>query len=655
MSTVAEMALDRLVAEVYAPVMTPAEVARDLLTFVRALKNPAGEFVNQGYEPTLHPAHLFFLSAVISGVWKNFLIVADTQSGKSWLIQCVIFYALCEQKADVLYGLPNMRFASDVWMNKIRKAMQIAGLREFLPTSGSGSGGGTEIDTVYMQNAGALSFFGSGGHHKSGGNDGRTIPNIVNDELDSLPLEVVNKNDARADAYFRKARRYKATTVKDDDDSHGLNFLAQSTNAHLEYECPQCHRFTPLDTPTDVDISKSQLSYDPTSDQSAKASVRLACIRCGVKDAFDEARRQVALRNPRLIIDGKAYVPEDIQRGIINLNDLFGIRWACFDNPFKDLGDKIAVKHRRAKIEYNLGRSKSLIDLFHDDFARQFPREQQETDLDAIVLAHRSTDSSYAKGVVPAPATFVTIAVDQQKRVLVWLARAHAPDGRTWLVDWGLVNICGERDEPTREQRKIAYQKTEEHVLQGWPWNSHIMKPVIAGMDVADWPDIAAEYMRDKSFWMPLHGAHAEMVKKLQRGDGKDLGKLPGWYQLKQQKAHGGEWVIMWIDHDDVKHELARSLKRPNDSTAAAMIPKGLGASDRIIEHLTSERWEKNPETGKWQWIKVGRFNDYWDCMYYTHALGQYWLTEHPGWQPHNAETNAQRDDDDEPELGGWN
>jgi hypothetical protein len=653
----------QLVVAFYVPLMAPPEVAKELFAFARALLNPAGEFKGKPYEPSLHPAHPFFLWAVISGRWKNFVIAADTQSGKSWLIQVVLFWYVTELKLDALYGLPDMRFASDVWMKKIRYAMEVSGLGRFLPKSGSGSGGGTDIDSVYFDDAGSLSFFGAGGHRKGGGNDGRTLPVIINDELDSLPREIINKNDARADQFFRQARRFKASTVKDDDDSKILGALAESTQGHLEYLHKACGKWTPMEF--------EQLDYDATSDKTAAATARIICARCGQKDAFDEDRRQAALKRPRLVFPNGAFCWFDVPAGSLPVpdrlvidgeipeNTSFGIAWSCFDNPFKPLGEKIAVKHRRAVLESTNGRSRDLIDFYHDDLRRQFPREASEEDLDAIALAQRSSASSYAKGTVPADATFLTAAFDQQLRLLLYVVKAHAADGRTWIIDWNMVNICGPREQPTPAQRKLAYAAGEAEVKRGYlqHGSAHRMIPVIIGMDVADWPDIASEWMRDRSDWMPLHGAGAELAGKMARGEGKDTARLAGWYQLKEQKAHGGEWRILWIEHDEVKHELTRAYARPINSSAAAHLPNGLGAMDLLILHLTSEEWIRIPEKKRFGWVKTRyRFNDYRDCDYYTHALGQYWLHEHPNYEPPQGTAGASEDDDEDGGggMGAW-
>lgn len=656
--------LAELVRDEYTSPMEPPPPARDPLTFIRSLMNPKGEFAGQPHEPALHPAQLVFWVVYCLCRYVNWVLAADAQSGKSWIIQAILFYHTIELRRDVLYGLPDMRFASDVWHKKIAEAMRLSGLEHHLPVSGSGSGGGADIDTVYLRNAGSIEFHGANGKNKGGGNDGRTIPTIINDEKDSLPPKIIAKNEHRADSYFRQAQRFSGSTVKDDDQSNILQNYENSTQARTCYECPHCHLHTTFDF--------ERFTCDLESDETAAATARIGCQHCDV--ALTEAERQVMIARPRLILanqtmdaQGRIVGDNPLAQMVNAVNDTiaklwgstvdasaviaaapkfpqppggltFGIRWSRFDNPFKGLGET-AQAYRAAMLADKVGNPEPLIDFFHEVLARQFPRKASDVDTDAASLVLRSSESDYDRDTVPHGALFLTANIDQQLRLLLWLVKAHDREGRTWIVAWGKDDICGQREMPTDAQRYAALNRVRALLTRGFACaNGRRLAPVIIGLDVAEWPDKVANWARSKRDIMPIHGTGREQVERMKRGDGKRQELLEGWYDLREQDSHGGTWQIMWLDTDPIKHQLGRSFKVAVNAPSASMLPRSLTADSDLIMHLTAERWGKNPKSGKFAWMKVPGhpYNDLLDCAYVTQALGMYFITKNPRYTPPN-------------------
>lgn len=610
--------------EYFADTVEPPPAPRDSIAFSRSLTMPSGEFKGLPYDPDLHPGQRYFLVAYASGRWNNFAIKADTQSGKSWLLQVILFFCICELGLDVLYGLPDMRFAADIWMKKIKPSILGSGLGDHMPKVGSGSGGGTEIDTVYLRN-GSINFHGAHARRGAGGNDGRTIPIIINDEGDTLPRAIINKNERRADAFFRLARRIMASTVKDDDDSNIINYIDQSTGARIFPRCPACKGW--------CEFEWERVSYDNSSDKAAEASARIKCGICG--HAMNEQERQNGLRDTRECHRGQQVDGDGNITGAIPDADRYGISWSALDNPFKSLG-QIVKWHRAAMIEWEAGRPQDLVDFWHDQLGRQYKREKSDEDLEAGKLVQRSVMSTYKRGEVPAAALFVTVAIDQQKRILAWMAKAHDVAGRTWRIDWNYQNICDNRAEPSPEQRIAAFKQLKSRLDEGFTrqGSKEKMHPVLVGVDVADWPAIVAPWIREQDGWMALHGTGSRQMEGMRRS-GKSEKMLEGWYDLRTQAAHGGEWQILWLDSDKVKRYVCEAFARDFDTPGSAMLPKGLNQDGDLIKQLTSEEWKQSKFSGKHEWVQVYRFNEYWDCDYYTQALGQYWLIEHPDYNPH--------------------
>lgn len=630
----------------------PPRPARDPLTFVRTLTVPTGEVGLKGlpYDPGLHPGQIIFWRTFATRKYQNYVIMADTQSGKSWTVQCVLFWVTCELKWDALYGLPDMRFCSDVWKKKLEPGIKGSGLSHHLPRSGSGSGGGTDVDTVYLHDAGSINFHGANAKNKAGGNDGRTIPLIINDELDSMPEEIANKNDRRADSFVRSAIRLKASTVKNDDHSNIVAAYENSTKTRYAPRCTKCRCWSLWEW--------EQFSYDKASDKTAEASARIACSICGHK--MDESERQLALKDCKTVHFGQHIDGHGAVIGPEPESDTFGLCWWSAENPFKTLG-QIAKWNRSAQIKADTGRSQDLIDFFHDQLHRPFPKAEGGEDMDAVRLAGRSQASTYPRDSIPPRAIFITAAVDQQKRSMVWGVKAHDMEGRTWRVGWYVETICGDREEPTPEQATAALDRVAAKILAGWPVqdSGRRMVPVITGIDVADWPARTRAWLDNRAGWMALHGSGAELAKKMHRGDGKDKRAEPGWYDVRTQEAHGGIWDLMWLDSDSIKHEVARSFALPLEASGSSMLPTGLGVEDKVIRELTAEEWKKNPETGKMAWMKIHRYNEAWDIDYYTQALGVYWRIQNPDYVATAASAGTRRRPDGIAEdfgshLGGW-
>lgn len=679
-----DVALALLVESEYRAQLRPPASPRFLFDFARSLRNPKGEFEGLPYEPTMHAGQTVFLLLVAISLWRGdlatlarprgvseimwravlrlgryrrFTLLGDTQSGKSWTMQVVLFFVLCELKADILYGLQDMRAASDAWTQKLRPAMQASGLRRFLPTSGAGSGGGTDVDTILTEGGGAMLFNGAGGHRKHGGIDGRSVPYIFDDELDTLPMEVVNKNEARADAFWRAARRFRASTIKDDEDSHIVASYNQGIQLHLEYRHPGCGRFTPL-APEQFRIG------DAATDKTAAATARIACARCAAMIADDE--RQAMLGGDAVpVAAGQDVEADGTVVGDPPDSSIASLLWTCFDNFQKPMSE-MAMKRRQAEAEAVAGRTAALTDHYHDDLVQVAPVRLREEDIDASALASRSAAATYSRGIVPAAARFLTFAVDQQKRLLVWKVKAYDMDGRRWSVDWGNVPICAPRIEPTPEQRMEALAAVALIAERGWPRqdSTDILRPVHSGVDVADWPDIAERFMRGRRGWVAIHGAGADMSKKLRKGSGKKVGEMHGWYVVIEYDKPR-QWRVLWPESDSVKKEVSQSFARVINAPGSSMIPAGLGPHDDLVRHLTAERWQYSKDLKRHAWIKVGQYNDLWDDNYYCDTMAQWFVTENPNYRGAGAKAapKAERDEDDDgdtpnlswsPTLGRW-
>jgi phage terminase large subunit GpA-like protein len=611
---------------------------RDLVNYARSLRIPAGpQGPREGgpgdpYSPESHPAQHCLLQELARGHWHRMVVVACTQDGKSWVIQIFCFWITTELREPLVYGLPDMRFAADVWREKIQPGMEHSGLRDFLPRVGPGSGGGSNVTTIVLNGGGLWMFLGAGGKNKAGA-AGRTARAVVVDEFGKIKPTLATKFDRRADAYGEDGYLLKAGTVESDRDDQLLEQYFLSTRSRLWYRCHHCQGFTPLDW--------EQVTYDKASDSSARASARVACRACGAQ--WTDVERKANLIDWRLVHHGQHADPDGIVRGAAPDTTTLGLLWCALDSPRRSL-EKLCADHRSAEILYDRGNAQPLIDFWHDELARAFPRRDEESEnVTTSHLAGRSAGSGYHAqrlsadtaqwqvAVIPPDIEWTTAAVDQSKRRLWYVIRGHHRDGRTWILGWGRIPVCGDLEEPTPQQRIAALDRLNVYLMRGIPHaTAGIITTAINGVDIGYARDLTLEWIGQHPGWLAVRGTGDEQMEGMSASSGKVQAERRGWYLLREYGRQTGAWCeVLWIDSDSVKLELTRAMRREIGSPGSAMLPTGLAADDRLLQHLTSEEWLPNA-SGTFEWKQVGRFNDWFDCAYYTQALHWYVLDRLP-------------------------
>jgi phage terminase large subunit GpA-like protein len=520
------------------------------------------------------------------------------------------------------------------------------------------------VDTVQLHGGGLIIFLGAGGTNRSG-QAGRTARWVLVDEFGKIKPLLTSKFDRRADAYDLEGRLVKAGTVENDDQDQMLTEYELSSRGRMHWRCHVCGRYGTLDW--------EQVDADWSSELSAAATVRIRCLRCGAP--WTDIERQANLMHGVEVHHGQTVDDNGQVVGPLPETYTYGMRWSALDSPRRSLA-KLASDFVLATHKAERGDTQALIDFYHDQLTRTYPKQGEDTqDLDISNLAARSAASNYdvvtiavesgAQVVVdkvPGWVEFCTLAVDQSKRRLWYVIRGHDHDGRCAHLAWGRIPICGDLDEPSIPQRITALDHMERIRAAGLPTGHGAMAISIAGIDVGYEPDDTHRWISQNPHWIAVRGTGDRQMTGMQTTmpTGTAIASVPGWYQLREYNAKTGRsYQILWIDSDAVKTETARAFRRPLDATGAAWLPRGLGTDDHLLAHLAAEKWLKTPG-GKFTWVKVARFADWWDCTYYTAGLARYLLDHYPE-RTHRlaAQSDAASDGplpDDDAERGelGW-
>jgi len=654
--------LDRLEREEFDSLIAPTVNPRDLLTFSESLMVPSVSrtTVPERYQPRQHLVQHAILSALGNPRWRRYVIVACTQDGKTWLMSVLLFWIACENKEAAIWGGPDMRIAQDTYRQKIEPAIEASGLDRFLPSRGAGSGGGTDVETVQLTGGGLIIFLGAGGKNKSG-QAGRTARWVIVDEFGKIKPELSSKFDRRADAFDIDGRLVKAGTVERDDADQMLEEYELSSRGRMHWRCHVCGKHGPLEW--------EQVDADWSSEVSAAETVRIHCARCGAPWTDDE-------RKENLLHGVEVHASQSINddgtvTGELPHTYTYGMRWSALDSPRRSL-TKLAADYVLAKQKADRGDQQPLVDFYHDQLSRRHPRQNDDQhDLDAQSLAGRSAVGSYGVvqvegggsqwqvAVVPHGVEYMTMAVDQSKRRVWYVIRGHDKEGRRWHLGWGRIAICGDMEEPTTKQRHAGLDKLDAMRERGLPGADGNATPIaIVGVDIGYESAATLDWLHHHPGWVAVRGTGDRQAQGMQSMPaGSAIASVPGWYSLREYAPKTGrQYEVLWIDSDSVKSETARSFRRPIESTGTACLPHGLEPSDHLLQHLSGERYMSTPG-GKFSWVKVARFVDWWDCTYYTDALARYLLDRYP--EQSQPAMPSHQDGDDMPDSDssgslGW-
>lgn len=615
---IADAVLD-LVVSVLARAWAPPAQPVALVEFVTWFRWTEGISVKNGegapIDPAKHVAHYLVLQAVDDALngrsrYRHIVVCKPTQDGGTWMtVTMPLLWCTTQLGQPAVGGFPDMRLAGIAWRQKMRAPVIKAGRQAWLPTEGPGSDGNSTPVEVALRTV-PLYFIGGGASNEAG-QASLTGMLLTRDERDSMDPDVAALMGGRLDGYDGRGVTIDTSTVKADteEDSQILQELSTSTGFRIGWPCPHCGRYQLWDW--------DRMRCDMANQVTAMATVRLVCAHEACAQPITDADRVsvMTLARHRLVAHGQQLQPDGTVTGAIPETITWGITWTALDSPIKSLATLVS-EYWAAEQALKVGDHAKMRKFYRDRLCLVYKgASAAAANLDATALALRSAQSTYAKRTMPTGATYITVAGDVQKRELWWMAMAHGPGGRWWIIDYGQHAITGNiREEPSEEQVHEALDAVAARISVGWESEDgadHL--PVFKGWDSRYSTAIVKSWLELQSgSWLALRGSgdgqHSD------RPSGRRIERHEGWVDVREI-ADGT--IIYYAEAPCLKDVIHASLLREPGVGGSGHLPAGEAADGWLIKQLTAER--KIDGT----WTKVKRDNHLLDCAVYNLALGK--------------------------------
>ncbi len=588
--------------------------------FARSIALPAGPLKGYPYDPSSCPCQSYLIDQMDSGKWERFYVCAPPQYGGKTLVG-VLLPALRNAIAlrlPVGYGLPTLQDLDKCWAEKLRPALLKSGYAGHLPQAGPGARGGrghtlqlTDPESGELE--GMMVFLAGGAY-------GSTVAAAIVDEVDQFRTaegtpQWGNLEDIfnRANAYGRKALRIAVGTIENDTHSIILPLVTeQGTGTRPWPKCPHCKRHQLF--------TWDAVRYDPTDEETARATARIACIHCGV--ALTEDDRQKAVRASAFVHRGQHVDESGEIVGPAPKTSACGMLWSALDSVLTDLRD-VCVDHLRAKLQLDAHGDHGLMRKFWryklcDLYTAELEEMGENAPLTWRYLLDRSIRSgwgpaipstdraedrqpTYSRHLAEPPQDCIGCVggVDVQRDRVYWVLTAFRADGSTFDCGWGYE--YGRDDHaPTSIAELHQLLDRTDIVLRG----ATSALPLLAvGLDVGDQTDALLAWCKGKPDWKPTKGTQANMKD--------EPGDIPGIVHKRDGLYH--------ISIDAVRELIHAAYRRPNGTPGAAHIPTGLSTSQSdtaYLRHLCAEKRILDPKTlkfrviqgpGRWDWQDARR------------------------------------------------
>lgn len=622
-------------AQTFAAQLRPQANPLSFSDFCDRMRLPDGDAQGQRWEWRRHPAQRALIEAASSGRWRVMIPLGPVQDGKT-LTGLVAPSAWCasELHKPQMAAWPDRFMAGKMWRGKLRPALQAIQGGRLLPETGPGSGTGAP-DDVLLGGGSRLYLLGAGARNEAG-QAGVTAWLGMIDEVDSIRRRHLRLLLQRLASYGGDSMAWLMSTIKSDLASPIIEAWERSTACVIQVPCPSCghvHR-----------LSWDAITYDPSSDISARQSVRWACPACST--LHDDDQRLAALE--RAVIVGQGQHVDAAGRVVGDLveSEAYGIRWSSLDSPRRALGD-LAVLHREAVHAARFQNDHELLRQFYrDHLVEQYQADVEEAPrIVETVVATRSALGTTPRGQVPPGISHLTVAVDCQLRRHYWQAMAHYPDGRMAIIDWHGRGeaLCGDQEQPTPAQRHALLDRLHARFQDGWPDHTgRIHRPVLIGCDVATFTDELLGWLRlHWGEWVALRGIGEALATQIGRHPGSAKLRLPGWLEIRQ---HPDRYLLHLVDTHQVRAYVHNGLIREPEVGGALLLPPGVATDSNLARHLCAEVRQVTDRGVVWVTRHVR--NDLLDCAVYNAALGRLYA-HRIGQNPSQAQPESPHQSDD--------
>lgn len=575
---------------------------------------PDGPFKGRRFDFSRQPYTRLLLAEADTGHWRRHFATGPVQSGKTFITSNVpLMYHLFEVGETVIYGLPDMDMAADKWREDILPAIEATEYREYLPTRGGGSRGGT-VRAIRFTNGVTLRFMtGGGGDNVRSAFTSRVVVITEVDKMDetgesSREADKITQLEARTRAYGQRACIYGECTVSVEQGRIWQELKAGS-DSRIVVPCPYCNLW--------VSPERDHLQgwQDATDKLGAQELAYFACPECGGK--FSEQQRVDANRAGRLVHRGQEITPEGEIVGPMPRTDTLGFRWSAFNNLFLTAGDAGAAEwaSRRKTDEENAEREMC-------QFWWAVPPAPSELDLaklDADALQNRTRP--HTKGIVPPQATVLSGAIDVGKWLLHYCLPAWWPGGSGHLCDYGRGEVPSEH---LAEEVAIltGLRQIRERMVAVGP-DGTVRHPACVLVDSGYKPDPVYAFVAEAgNGWLASKGYGTSREPRrysAPKNTSSSVIAIGEGYHVAALKRNRRTVRLVEYDADYWKSWIHARLTTPLDADGSLSFYAGQPHEHlSLSKHLTSERKTEEFEPGKGmivRWIRERRQNHWLDDL----------------------------------------
>jgi hypothetical protein len=611
---------------------------------------PAGPLKGHPYDPDSDPCQAYLIDQMDSGNWERLYVCTPPQIGGK--TTCAVLVPALRNavslRLPVGYGLPTLGDLDKAFAEKIKPAITGSGYGSHLPKSGPGARGGRGHTLGFQdpetgEAEGMLVFLAGGAY-------GSTVAAAIVDEVDQFrtadgePLwGALEDIFSRADAYGRKALRIAVGTIENDDRSIIIPLVTEhGTGTRPWWPCVHCNRYQLW--------TWGQVNYEPTDEETARRTARLACVHCG--GLHDDGQRLVGVRRAKFVHRGQTVDESGEIVGTAPRTTSLGLLWTALDSVRGNLGE-LCVDHLRAKTQLEARNDHGLMrkfvryrlcqpytgDKISDDgtpqqISKTYLAARSEASTFHVEERSKEKDGDgYWVAQCPSEVEAIVAACDVQRGGvnapgrLYFLLTGFDSSFRTWDLSWGSLVLAPIGTAPNTAQLHAGLDRL--HDL----WNSltseRFGKPLIRrGVDVGDRQDEIRQWLTRRPEWWPVKGESHGM-----KADDKGF-DAPGWLYRRPQE---GRWYLYHVDVNQARRQAQMQFLVPVGKPGAAHLPKGLNRQDSLVSHYcaTAEipdgrggtRWSER-EIDRKHHADWARRHDLLDCRTYALALAYQWLRD---------------------------
>lgn len=400
---------------------------------------PNGPYMGERFRCENQPYSRLLFDALQDSRWRRKVVTGPSQSGKTLSAFAVpTLYHLFEIGETVICGLPSMDMAEDKWQEDLVPVIELTKYREFLPTRGAGSRGGTPT-SIRFKNGTTLRFMGGQGGKRGDKQRAAFTSRVVviteTDGMDeasgnSREADPISQLEARTRSFGKRARIYMECTVSTNEGRTWREYQA-GTASRIIVCCNRCGRWV---TPE----RKHLVGWDDADSKVvAGLNAQFSCPECG--ECWTDEERLNMNHSAELLHRGEKFDENGQRCGEIVQTNTMGFRWNAFNNLFVEtsqLGEdawSADVSEDRANAE------KEQKQFIWAEPVKEDTIEREELTIGMV----RGTDDMYRgrcngheRGELPNGTNVVTAMIDLGKYKLAWSINAHG-SGWRHVPDYG--------------------------------------------------------------------------------------------------------------------------------------------------------------------------------------------------------------------------